>query len=293
MPPQEPASNSPFLHILSPKPALNLTKTIQKSSLKMSLTKRKLILILISILVIASLVRVLRITITTSYILNLEPVPNTSDTRLDKYNDKTLSDKEIRFLSDIILQKSPCNLLVFGLEDQYLKLPAINEGGKTIFLEDRQEKLIKMTGYANGSTQVFRIRYKTSAKEAYKLLKHARTHSSCSLRSGIRTVTAKCKIALTGLPKEVFKTKWDVIVVDGPGGDSPESPGRMGAIYMAGVLARAGNGTNVVVHDVDRMIEKWFSWEFLSEKNLVSSKGKFWNFKIAQKKNMVSLKQQV
>ncbi|KAM0033249.1 putative glucuronoxylan 4-O-methyltransferase [Helianthus debilis subsp. tardiflorus] len=230
----------------------------------MSLTKRKLILILIFILVSASLFRVLRITLTTSYFLNLEHVPNTKNTRPDTYGNKILSEKELRFLSDIILQKSPCNLLVFGLEDQYLKLPAINEGG---------------------------IRYKTSAKEAYKLLKHARTHSSCSLRSGVRTLTAKCKIALTGLPKEVFKTKWDVIVVDGPGGDGPESPGRMSAIYMAGVLARAGNGTNVVVHDVDRMIEKWFSWEFLSEKNLVSSKGKFWNFKIDQKKNLVSLKQ--
>ncbi|XP_076882264.1 arabinogalactan O-methyltransferase 2-like [Bidens hawaiensis] len=262
----------------------------------MNLTKRKLILILILILVSASLFRVLRITVNTSYILNLEHDPNTSETRVDTFGNKILSDKELRFLSDIILQKSPCNLLVFGLEDQYLKLPSINEGGTTIFLEDKPENLIKMTGNVNGSTRVFKIRYKTSAKEAYKLLKHARTHSSCSLLSGIRTLTAKCKIALTGLPKEVFKTKWDVIVVDGPGGDGPggdgpESPGRMGAIYMAGVLARAGNGTNVVVHDVDRMIEKWFSWEFLSEKNLVSSKGKFWNFKIDQKKNLVSLKQ--
>ncbi|KAJ0755232.1 putative glucuronoxylan 4-O-methyltransferase [Helianthus annuus] len=257
----------------------------------MSLTKRKLILVLIFILVSASLFRVLRITLTTSYFLNLEHVPNTKNTRADTYGNKILSEKELRFLSDIILQKSPCNLLVFGLEDQYLKLPAINEGGKTIFLEDKPEKLIDLTTNVNGSARVYRIRYKTSAKEAYKLLKHARTHSSCSLRPGVRTLTAKCKIALTGLPKEVFKTKWDVIVVDGPGGDGPESPGRMSAIYMAGVLARAGNGTNVVVHDVDRMIEKWFSWEFLSEKNLVSSKGKFWNFKIDQKKNLVSLKQ--
>ncbi|KAL8230526.1 hypothetical protein R6Q57_000304 [Mikania cordata] len=258
----------------------------------MSLSKKKLILILIFILVSASLVRVLRITITTSYFPNLKQDPNASNTRPDTYATKLLSEKELRFVSDIILQKSPCNLLVFGLEDQYLKLPTINGGGKTVFLEDRPEKLIKMMGDVKGSTRVFRIRYKTSAKEAYKLLKHARTHSSCSLRSGIRTLTAKCKIAVTGLPKEVFKTKWDVIVVDGPGGDGPESPGRMGAIYMAGVLARAGNETNVVVHDVDRMIEKWFSWEFLNEKNLVSSKGKFWNFKIAQKKKMVSWKQE-
>lgn len=90
----------------------------------------------------------------------------------------------------------------------------------------------------------------------------------------------ECKLGLTvvtGMPLEVVKMKWDVIVVDGPDGDGPESPGRMGSIFMAGVLA---NGTNVVVHDVDRMIEKWFSWEFLCHENLVSSKGRFWNFRI-------------
>lgn len=259
----------------------------------MGLTKRKLILVLVFVLVGASLFRVLRITISTSYfpivVSSPQLDPKTSKPTLSTYHNKILSEKELRFLSDIILQKAPCNLLVFGLEDQYLKLPAINKGGATFFLEDKPEKLIKMKGNSNG-TQVFRIRYKTSAKEAYKLLKHARTHSSCSLRSGIGMRTSKCKIALTGLPKEVLKTKWDIIVVDGPGGDGPESPGRMGAIYMAGVLARAGNGTNVVVHDVDRTIEKWFSWEFLSEKNLVSSKGKFWNFRIAQKEKLVSSK---
>ncbi|CAH1423174.1 unnamed protein product [Lactuca virosa] len=265
MPPQEPLSyplNSPLLHILSQKSSLNLTLPQKRSLLKMTLTKRKSILILVFILVIASLIRVLRITITTSYFPNVVSSSMDHDliTTRSNVSDKTLSEKELRFLSDIILQKSPCNLLVFGLEDQYLKLPTINKGGATVFLEDKPEKLMKMKGNGDG-VQVFRIRYKTSAKEAYKLLKHARRDSSCS----VRRLTSKC-------------------------GDGPESPGRMGAIYMAGVLARSGNGTNVVVHDVDRMIEKWFSWEFLSEKNLVSSKGKFWNFKISQRKKLVSLK---
>nr|XP_043618224.1 probable methyltransferase At1g27930 [Erigeron canadensis] len=292
MPPQEPSSHQPnslFLYILPQKSSLKLTTIRTKSSLKMNLTKRKLILLLVFVLVGASLLRVLKITISTSYFPTSEMDQNTGNHPSPAYGNKILSEKELQFLSDIVLQKSPCNLLVFGLEDQYLKLPFINKGGSTVFLEDKPEKLIKMNGNVDG-TRVFRIRYKTSAKEAYKLLKHARTHPSCSLRSGIRMLTSKCKIALNGFPKEVLKTKWDIIVVDGPGGDGPDSPGRMGAIYMAGVLARAGNnGTNVVVHDVDRTIEKWFSWEFLSEKNLVSSKGKFWNFRIAQKQKLGSL----
>ncbi|XP_071712416.1 arabinogalactan O-methyltransferase 2-like [Rutidosis leptorrhynchoides] len=292
MPPQEPSSsqtNAPLLRILSPKTSLIQT-TRERSSLTMNLTKRKLILLLVFILVAASLLRVLRITISTSYLPSLEHVQNAKN---PSHTTKILSDKELNFLSDIILEKSPCNILVFGLEEQlYLKLPSINKGGTTIFLEDNQEKLDKMNANVEG-TRFYKIKYKTSAKEAYELFKHARTHSSCSFRSGVRSLASKCKIALTGLPNEVLKTKWDVIVVDGPGGDGPESPGRMGAIYMAGVLARAGNGTNVVVHDVDRTIEKWFSWEFLSEKNLVSSKGKFWNFRIAKKKKLISLKPSV
>ena len=39
-------------------------------------------------------------------------------------------------------------------------------------------------------------------------------------------------------------------------GHSPEAPGRMGAIYTASMIARAGNATDVMVHDVDRKIEK-------------------------------------
>ncbi|KAL4584769.1 hypothetical protein LXL04_009379 [Taraxacum kok-saghyz] len=276
MPPQEPLSyplNSPLLNLTLPK----------KSLPKMILTKRKSILILVFILVIASLIRVLRITITTSYFPDVVSSSMEHDLiTTSNVSEKTLSEKEFRFLSDIIREKSPCNLLVFGLEDEYLKLPTINKGGATVFLEDKSEKLMKMKGDGDG-VQVFKIRYKTSAKEAYKLLKHARRDASCS----VRRLTSKCKIAVSGFPKEVLKIKWDVIVVDGPGGDGPESPGRMGAIYMAGVLARGGNGTNVVVHDVDRMIEKWFSWEFLSEKNLVSSKGRFWNFQIPQIKQVV------
>ncbi|KAL4351290.1 hypothetical protein GQ457_06G014060 [Hibiscus cannabinus] len=59
---------------------------------------------------------------------------------------------------------------------------------------------------------------------------------------------------------------------------------RLSTIYTAGMLARSGTGrrtTDVVVHDVHRTIEKWFSWEFLCEQNLVSAKVKLWNFRIS------------
>lgn len=83
---------------------------------------------------------------------------------------------------------------------------------------------------------------------------------------------SKSNLVLSNLPQEVYETTWDVVLVDGPRGDTPDSPGKMATIYMAGILARSGNMTRVIVHNVDRMIEKWFSWEFLCEENLVSSK---------------------
>ncbi|CAH1419955.1 unnamed protein product [Lactuca virosa] len=259
----------------------------------MVLAKRKIILPLVFLLVIISILRLLKLTITSSsfssptLFINKSSTsifsPTTIISKLKQTHKPPLTQKEIQFLMDIIIQKSPCNLLVFGLQDQYLKLHAINGGGTTVFIDDNPENLKKLKGSSksnsNGTLQVYKVEYNTYAKDAYKLLKHARSNSSCDLRSGITSLMKECKLGLTvtGMPMEVVKMKWDVIVVDGPDGDGPESPGRMGSIFMAGVLA---NGTNVVVHDVDRMIEKWFSWEFLCHENLVSSKGRFWNFRI-------------
>lgn len=93
---------------------------------------------------------------------------------------------------------------------------------------------------------------------------------------------------LTDLPREVYEVKWDVVVVDGPRGDSPQAPGRMATIYSAAIIAREGNTTDVVVHDTDRMIEKWYSWEFLCDENLISSKGRLWIFRIRNEKNSTS-----
>lgn len=94
-----------------------------------------------------------------------------------------------------------------------------------------------------------------------------------------------CQLALTNLPQEVYEINWDIMVVDGPSGDSLEAPGRMATIYTASMIARAGNTTDVVVHDVQRTIEKWFSWEFLCEENLVSSKGHLWHFRLRGQSN--------
>lgn len=272
----------------------------------MGVTNKKLIATLVFVLITISLLRLLWITIrTTSTSMPLASTPPAlvnacssphvcNKTKQHRQrpssqppafsNASALTDKEYHLLSHLISHRAPCNILVFGLEHQYLAVASLlNAGGTTFFLEDDPNKLwIANTNSKN--IQVKEVRYKTSAKEAYKLLKHARTNPGCAPNSGLHDMP-RCKLALTELPEEVYKLNWDVVIVDGPSGEGSESPGRMAVIYTASVLARRGNMTNVMVHDVDRMIEKWFSWEFLCDENLVSSKGRFWNFHIAKEVN--------
>ena len=260
----------------------------------MNFAGKKLIPFLVLILSIISVLRLVRISISTSSssslyrLAALTPLGDScsNPSSCTKFqSDKSasvhatgLQKKEYQLLSDLISQRAPCNLLIFGLEPQYLSLSSINAGGTTIILEDDITKISTMTSDSN-TTRIYKVDYEVPAKEAYNLLKHARETSVCT-PSPNQLQDSKCQLALKNLPQEVYELKWDVVVMDGPSGNKPEAPGRMAAIYTSSMLARNGNITDVLVHDVDRTIEKWFSWEFLCDENLVSSKGKLWNFRI-------------
>ncbi|XP_057479190.1 probable methyltransferase At1g27930 [Actinidia eriantha] len=264
----------------------------------MMITKKKLIPILVFTLSGISILRLLKMSAVTSFssppaaaLPPPRPRKNVQSGTLGQPKNKpvssasgaTLTEKEYHLLSNLISLRAPCNVLIFGLEPLYLNLLRVNAGGKTVFLEDDPEKITRIRTDYNG-TRIYRVEYRTVARDAYNLLKHARENLACGLHS--RSLkNSSCPLVLGKLPNEVYKRKWDVVVVDGPRGDAHDAPGRMAAIYTASVIARAGNMTNVVVHDVDRMIEKWFAWEFLCDENLVSSKGKLWNFRIAGKSN--------
>ncbi|XP_049393154.1 probable methyltransferase At1g27930 [Solanum stenotomum] len=291
-----PSSEIAFpLLLFSPKTRLKRT-LLHKYYTAMKFTKRNIIPLLVFILSFASILRLVKISVITSY-----SSPIFSALSLVEHSHNLLAEKEINFLYDLVSRKSPCNILVFGLETQYSsQISTINRGGFTVFLEDNPAKikLYNSTSKAN-STRIHRVEYQTVARDAYKILKHARQNQKDSYISATASSSKhdlysnssrKCKFMslVPNVPKEVYEVKWDLVIVDGPDGDKPESPGRMAAIYIAGVLARRSknkNGTHVLVHDVDRMIEKWFSWEFLCDTNLVSSKGKFWDFNILANPN--------
>ncbi|KAI8019675.1 Glucuronoxylan 4-O-methyltransferase 2 [Camellia lanceoleosa] len=282
----------------------NVTPLVQllplsRGTKKTTVPKKKLIPVLLFLLSGMSILRLLKIFVFTSFSSPPLAWPPThlhkcssptpagfkkasKSQPVSSASDATLTEKEYRLLLNIISARAPCNLLIFGFEPQYLNLSSsINAGGTTVFLEDNPEKLATIKTNHN-NTRIYRVEYLTLARDAYKLLKHARQSLGCALHSG-SLKKSSCPLALRKLPREVYKRQWDVVVVDGPSGDKPDAPGRMTAIYTASVIARAGNMTDVVVHDIDRMIEKWFAWEFLCNENLVSSKGKLWNFRIASR----------
>ncbi|KAF6149463.1 hypothetical protein GIB67_017001 [Kingdonia uniflora] len=129
------------------------------------------------------------------------------------------------------------------------------------------------------SMQVYKVVHSAAARNIYKLRKHAREDPNCAPPGG-PLQSSSCQLALRQLPKEVYDLKWDIVVVDRPSGDKPELPGRMAVIYTASLIARARKETEVLVHDVNRMVEKWFSWEFLCAENIISSKDNLWHFRI-------------
>ena len=91
------------------------------------------------------------------------------------------------------------------------------------------------------------------------------------------------RLVLGDLPNEIYSKEWDVIMIDGPRGYQPELPGRMAAIYTAAVMARLRTRpgvTHVILHDVNRRVERVYAEKFLCKKHLVKGVERLWHFAI-------------
>lgn len=186
--------------------------------------------------------------------------------------------KEISVTQKILERKSPCNFLVFGLGHDSLMWAALNHGGRTVFLEE-DKSWIEQIRKKQPSLESYHVVYNTKVNQADDLLEN-RAREECRAVSDPRV--SQCELALKGLPSEVYEVEWDLIMVDAPTGYHREAPGRMTAIYTAGLMARnrEEGETDVFVHDVDRNVEDKFSFAFLCEEYMREEEGRLRHFTI-------------
>ncbi|XXG86952.1 hypothetical protein AAC387_Pa11g1757 [Persea americana] len=186
--------------------------------------------------------------------------------------------KEISVTAQVLQRRSPCNFLVFGLGHDSLMWSALNHGGRTVFLEEDQAWIKKVTSTLP-SLESYHVEYDTKVSQADDLMKVGQL-GECRVVGDVRL--SKCKLALKGVPNDIFEVEWDLIMVDAPTGYFLGAPGRMGAIYTAGMMARnrKEGETDVFVHDVDREVEDQFSKAFWCEGYMRQQEGRLRHFTI-------------
>ncbi|KAE8022302.1 hypothetical protein FH972_008112 [Carpinus fangiana] len=186
--------------------------------------------------------------------------------------------KEISVSARILAKKSPCNFLVFGLGHDSLMWTSLNHGGRTVFLEE-DKAWIEQILERLPTLESYHVSYDTKVHQAEELMKIG-MGEDCKFVSDPRL--SKCQLSLKGFPSEVYDIEWDLIMVDAPTGYHDDAPGRMSAIYTAGLMARnrEEGETDVFVHDVDRVVEDKFSKAFLCEGYLMEQEGRIRHFNI-------------
>lgn len=192
--------------------------------------------------------------------------------------------QEISVTSKILEKKSPCNFLVFGLGHDSLMWTTLNFGGRTIFLEE-DEAWIAQIKLRFPTLESYHVTYESKVHQADGLMEVGRGNECTAIGE---TRYSMCQLALKGLPNEVYDTKWDLIMVDAPTGYYDEAPGRMSAIYTAGMIARNREGgaeTDIFVHDVNRVVEDKFSMAFLCEGYMKIQEGRLRHFRIPSHKD--------
>ncbi|KAI9177102.1 hypothetical protein LWI28_011076 [Acer negundo] len=186
--------------------------------------------------------------------------------------------KEISVSAKVLEKKSPCNFLVFGLGHDSLMWSTLNHGGRTVFLEE-DEAWIGQIQRRFPMLESYHVTYDSKVNQADNLMDVGKG-PECTAVSDPKY--SMCQLALKGLPSEIYDLKWDLIMVDAPTGYYQEAPGRMTAIYTAGMMARnrEEGETDVFVHDVNREVEDTFSKAFLCEGYMKKQEGRLRHFTI-------------
>ncbi|MBA0734254.1 hypothetical protein Gogos_018189 [Gossypium gossypioides] len=191
--------------------------------------------------------------------------------------------KEISVTAKILEKKSPCNFLVFGLGHDSLMWSSLNYGGRTVFLEE-DEAWIEQIRRRFPMLESYHVTYDSKVNQAENLMDVGRGPECTAIADPKYSM---CQLALKGLPSEVYEMKWDLIMVDAPTGYYEDAPGRMTAIYTAGMMARnkEKGETDVFVHDVNRVVEDKFSMAFLCQGYMKKQEGRLRHFRIPSHKD--------
>lgn len=176
--------------------------------------------------------------------------------------------EEYKLVHDVLVERAPCNLLVFGVgRDSSLWLDA-NDDGRCVFLEDVAEWAAFARDAVPG-IEVYDVRYGT-LRVLWPVLKHFEE-----------------RLRMDELPADVDEVDWDIILVDAPRGTRWYRPGRMKSIYMASVLGRREASTDeaagladVFVHDCHRRVEREASDRFLGADRLVEQAGSMRHYRL-------------
>ncbi|CAO2838244.1 unnamed protein product [Amaranthus hypochondriacus] len=191
---------------------------------------------------------------------------------------------DTKSISDVLRRcPSPCNFLVFGLTHESLLWRALNNHGRTVFIDENRYYATYMEE-KHPEIEAYDVQYTTKLSDYKQLISSVKEQSHNECKPVQNLLFSECKLGINDLPNQFYDIDWDVILVDGPRGHWQEAPGRMSTIFTAGVLARSKKAsarsgkTHVFVHDYNLDPQRISSEEFLCKENLVENNGMLAHF---------------